>query len=67
MTIGRVSLPPKFYFMANVSNYFNAFVNPIVYALRIPEFRQGLSLCCIRRVTAMNSERTKRTDCIASV
>lgn len=37
------------YLIANIINYSNSFVNPIVYALRIPEFRQGLSLRCFGR------------------
>ncbi|XP_067036355.1 adenosine receptor A2a-like [Acropora muricata] len=32
---------------ANVLNYCNAFVNPIVYAFRVREFRQALRLCCL--------------------
>ena len=32
---------------ANVLNYCNAFVNPIVYAIRVREFRQRLRLCCL--------------------
>ena len=26
----------------------NSFINPVVYALRIPEFKQALGLCCFR-------------------
>ena len=41
----------------------NAFVNPIVYALRIPEFRQALGLCYFRRQTVIaNREGNKVTD-----
>ena len=66
ITVSSVSLPLKFYFMANVLNYSNSFVNPVVYALRIPQFRQALGLCCIRRGTAMNTKRTKRRDNMAA-
>ena len=52
----HVSIPWRFYEMVNVVNYSNSFVNPIVYALRIPQFRQGLSLCFVRREAAMNDE-----------
>ena len=31
---------------ANVLNYCNSCVNPIVYAYRVPEFRQASRLCC---------------------
>ena len=41
----------------------NAVVNPIVYALRIPEFRQALGLCCFgRRAVIVHSEGDKRRD-----
>ena len=61
-----VPIPVKFYYMVNVLNYSSSFVNPVVYALRIPEFRQALGLCCIRRRTAMNTERfEKRNNKIA--
>ena len=36
-------------YAANILTYSNSFVNPIVYALRIPEFRQAIRLCCCRR------------------
>ena len=32
---------------ANVLNYCNVFVNAIVYAFRVREFRQALRLCCL--------------------
>ena len=41
-----VSIPLRFYGLVNVVNYSNSFVNPVVYALRIPEFKQALTLCC---------------------
>ena len=34
--------------------YFNSFVNPLVYGLRIPEFKRTLGLCCSRRQKVMN-------------
>ena len=40
----------------------NAFFNPVVYALRIPEFREGMGLCCFRRKASMNEEDHKRID-----
>ncbi|XP_022809515.1 dopamine D2-like receptor [Stylophora pistillata] len=45
------SISHEIYFMVNVINYSNAFVNPVVYVLRIPEFRQALGLCPLRRGT----------------
>ncbi|CAH3033126.1 unnamed protein product [Pocillopora meandrina] len=42
-------VPRRFYDMVNLFNYFNSFVNPIFYALRIAEFRRALALCCTGR------------------
>ena len=33
----------------------NSFINPIVYALRIPDFKEAISLCCFTRHEVMNS------------
>ena len=30
-------------------NSCNSFINPVLYAMRIPEFRRALALCCIKR------------------
>ena len=46
----------------NVINYSNSFVNPLVYALRIPEFKQALGLCCFRRRAVMNREGDEGRD-----
>ena len=49
-------------------NYSNAFVNPVVYALRIPEFRQALALCCpLRRRAAVNTENLQKRNNKAAV
>ena len=42
--------------MVNVVNYSNSFANPVVYGLRIPEFRKALALCCLTRLAAQNVE-----------
>ena len=39
-----------------ILNYSNSFLNPVVYALRIPEFRQSLFSCCSRRQTVTKRE-----------
>ena len=39
-------------------NYANAFVNPAVYTLRIPHFRQALSRCCLVKRAVVNSENS---------
>jgi len=61
-----VQIPDKYYHMVNVINYSNSFANPVVYALRIPEFREALVLCCLRRPAAPNIEiklsRSEKTE-----
>jgi len=49
-----VQIPWKFYDLVNVINYSNSFANPVVYALRIPEFRKALVLCCLRKPAVPN-------------
>ena len=51
-----VSIPQRYHFIAVFLNYFNAFVNPVVYALRIPEFRQALAQCCDIRRAEVNTQ-----------
>ena len=47
--VHHVQIPNKIYLLVNVLNYSNSFVNPVLYALRIPEFRGGLVMCSFRR------------------
>ena len=42
----RISTNDSIYYLAVILNVFNCCANPIVYALRIPEFRQALVLLC---------------------
>ena len=51
---------PTIFFTAVGLNFANSFINPIVYALRIPEFRQALRLCCFGRQGAINIEGNRR-------
>jgi len=55
----------QFYDLVNLINYSNSFANPVVYALRIPEFKEALVLCCLRRSAALNvvniDRRSKKT------
>ena len=60
ITVHDVFIPRIFDGMAILLNLSNSFVNPIVYALRIPEFRQALNLCCHRRQAAVNMEFIER-------
>jgi len=55
-----VQIPWKFYALVNVINYSNSFANPVVYALRILEFRKALVLCCLRKPAAPNMVNINR-------
>jgi len=59
-------VPWQFYGLVNLINYSNSFANPVVYALRIPEFKEALVLCCLRRAAAPNmlniNRRSKKTS-----
>ena len=50
----------NFYFTVTLLNYSNSFLNPVVYGLRIPEFRQALASCCFKRKLAVNIKNTER-------
>ena len=44
----------------------NLFINPIVYALRIPEFKEAWRLCCaVRREIKESEENTGRVNMAA--
>ncbi|XP_022796129.1 adenosine receptor A3-like [Stylophora pistillata] len=49
-----------FQFIANILNYSGSFFNPVVYALRIPEFRKALSLCCTSRGSIFSRKRNEK-------
>ena len=60
--ITEASIPWKFYYMANILNYSNSFVNPIVYVFRIPEFQQALRSCYTKRRPAIKMVKTERRN-----
>ena len=60
--ITKTSIPWKFYFMVNILNYSNSFVNPIVYVFRIPEFQQALRSCYTKRRPAIKMVKTERRN-----
>ena len=47
--VHHLEIPLKYYLSMVVLTYSNSFVNPVVYALRIPAFGEALVLCCFRR------------------
>ena len=44
----------------------NSFINPIVYALRIPDFKEAISLCCFTRHEVMSSQENAGRDEMAA-
>ena len=60
--ITKTSIPWKFYYMVNILNYSNSFVNPIVYVFRIPEFQQALRSCYTKRRTAIKMVKIERRN-----
>ena len=47
----------KFYDLVSIINYSNSFANPVLYALRIPEFREAWAMCCLRKPMTPNIEK----------
>jgi len=60
VSVYDVQIPWKFYYQVNVINYSNSFANPVLYVIRIPEFREALVLCCLRGAAAPNVINIKR-------
>ena len=61
----KINIPKVklFYRIINFLNFSNSLVNSVVYSLRIPEFRQALGFCIIRRRKLINrNERNKGRD-----
>ena len=48
-----VPVPMRWVVIAMALNCCNAFINPVMYALRIPEFRQALALSCVTKRVEM--------------
>ena len=53
------SIPNNFYYMVNILNYSNSFVNPIVYVFRISEFQQALRSCRTKRSQPLRLQNSK--------
>jgi len=56
----EVPMPFHIFLIAVFLCYSNSFFNPLVCALRIPEFRQALVLWYFRRQEAMDMQRNER-------
>ena len=57
-----ISIPWKYVNIADIQNYSNSFLNPIVYAFRIPEFKQAFLSRCFGRQAALNIKNIKRKN-----
>ena len=53
----NVQIPWKYYDLVNIINYSNSFVNPVLYALRVPEFREAWALYFLRKLAAPNIQK----------
>ena len=60
-----LSINRRYFIIGDIQNYSNSFVNPIVYAFRIPEFKQAFLSCCFGRQAALNIENIKRGNKMA--
>jgi len=52
--------------VVNLVNYSNSFINPLVYVLRIPEFRNALGLCSLRMQTSRKAIAIDRRNPLTS-
>ena len=48
----------RYYIIVIFLNSCNSFINPVLYAIRIPEFRRALALCCIKRRAEISMNET---------
>ena len=63
IAIQRFVIAQLFVAIINILNLSNSILNPLVYALRIPEFRQALRFSyCSRRQAVINRPRIERTE-----
>ena len=49
----------RWYIITAALNSCNAFINPLLYAIRVPEFGKVLALSCVRKRAKMNPENIK--------
>ena len=57
-----LSVPIIFFHCFYILTYSSSFVNPIIYALKIPEFRQSLVALCSRRRAVDRMDREVKKD-----
>ena len=54
------------FLITSFTDFSNSFINPIVYALRIPDCKEALSLCCFTRHEVMSSQDNAGRDEMAA-
>ena len=54
-----ISIPGRYFMIADMQNYSNSFVNPVVYAFKIPEFKQAFLSRCFGRQAALKIDDIK--------
>ena len=54
-----ISIPWRYFMIVDIQNYSSSLVSPIVYAFRIPEFKQAFLSGCFGRQAALNIEVIK--------
>ena len=62
LNILAFSIPLRYGLIGYILLVFNSFVNPVVYALRIPEFKHALSLCYLGREETTNNGGGERRN-----
>ena len=60
--LGEFPIPLSVFYVTLFLFYSNSLVNPILYVLRISEFKQALGLCCFRRQAVINREGNEGRD-----
>ena len=60
--VHEMSISWHIYHVTVALNVSNSLINPVIYALRIPEFRRALRLVCVRFQAAIHKEDHKRRD-----
>ena len=65
----EMSVSWRIYHVAVALNASNSLLNPVIYALRIPEFRRALSLLCFTRqsLTTRTEDHKRRDNKVSSI
>ena len=67
IAVFQVQIAGKLYLLVVVLTYSNSFINPLVYALRIPVFRESLVLCCSRKPAAPGRSQLSNKEIVKTL